>query len=143
MITIYADHGIQFQYPDDWEVEEVDDGHLTTITVNATDGVAFALLTIDTDRPSPVEMANLALQAMRDEYPALDADAVRETIGGHPAVGHDVEFLSLDLTNACAIRAFRTASRSVLIFCQWSDVEDPEIADLLTALRRSVTETDE
>lgn len=142
-VTVFKDHGIRFDYPDDWDVEENDDGDVVTIGVTAPDGVAFALVTLDGDRPPPVEVANQALQAMRDEYPALDAEAVRETIGGHPAVGHDVEFLSLDLTNACAIRAFRTATRTVLIFCQWSDVEDPAVADLLTVLRRSVMETEE
>ena len=140
--TSYEDHGIRFEYPEDWEVEETGEGDVTTIAVHAPDGLAFALITLDESRPAPAEVADLALQAMGDEYPALDATPALESLGNQCAVGHDVEFLSLDLTNACAIRAFRTARRTVLLFNQWSDVEDEIITDLLTNLRRSVTETD-
>ena len=141
-LTVFDDHGVRFEYPEDWEVEETGDGDVTTVALNAPDGLAFALVTIDETRPAPAEVADLALQAMREEYPALDATPALETIAGQKAVGHDVEFISLDLTNACAIRAFRTPRRTVLFFNQWSDVEDEIVTDLLTAVRRSFEETD-
>jgi hypothetical protein len=142
MAETYDDHGIRFEYPEGWEVEETDDGDVTTVALHAPDGLAFALVTLDDSRPAPAAMADEALQAMRDEYPGLDAAPALEVIGGHRAVGHDVEFISLDLTNACAIRCFRTGRRTVLLFGQWSDVEDEGTADALAAIRRSVEETD-
>jgi hypothetical protein len=87
-------------------------------------------------------VADEALRAMREEYPGLDASPALETITGHRAVGHDVEFISLDMTNACAIRCFRTDRQTVLVFAQWSDLEDAETTDLIAAIRRSVEETD-
>jgi hypothetical protein len=142
MTETYDDHGIRFEYPATWEVEETDDGDVVTVALNAPDGLAFALVTLDDSRPAPAEMADEALQAMRDEYPGLDASPALETIAGHRAVGHDVEFISLDMTNTCAIRAFRTPRHSVLVFGQWSDVEEEGTGDLLAAIRRSVEETD-
>ena len=79
---------------------------------------------------------------MREEYPVLDAVPALETIDGHRAVGHDVEFISLDMTNSCTIRCFRTPRRTVLLFGQWSDLEDEETAAQLVAVRRSFEETD-
>ena len=143
MATTYDDLGVRFRYPDGWQVEVSDDGgSVTTVAIQSPTGPAFALVTIDDSRPDPNEVADGSLDVMREEYPVLDAEAARETIGGHPAVGHDIEFFSLDVANACAIRCFRTDRRTVLVFGQWSDLEGAEAEDAVAALRRSFEETD-
>ena len=68
-------------------------------------------------------MADQALEAMRDEYPELDADAVSARIDGQTAVGYDANFFSLDLTNSCWIRAFSARGRTVLLFAQANDLD--------------------
>jgi hypothetical protein len=143
MSEIYDDRGIRFEYPGDWELEVTDDGPLTTVAVQAPGGLAFALVTVDDSCPAPAEVADLALGALREEYPVLDAAPALETINGHRAVGHDVEFISLDMTNSCTIRCFRTPRRTVLLFGQWSDLVDEESEASLGALRRTFEETDE
>ena len=142
MLGIYDDRGIRFDYPGDWEIEVVDDGPRTAVTIQSPAGPAFALVTVDDSRPEPDELADEALAALRDEYPKLDAFPARETIAGHEAVGHDVEFFSLDMTNACAIRSLQTPRRTVFLMTQWSDVEDDETAAGLDSIRRSLEETD-
>jgi hypothetical protein len=143
MSTAYfEDHGIRFEYPDDWELEVTDDGPRTTVEVASPGGLAFALVTVDDDRPAASELADEALSALREEYPTLDAFPAMETIGGHKAVGHDVEFISLDLTNSCAIRSFRTPRRTVFVLAQWSDLEEDDAESALLAVRRSIEETD-
>ena len=142
MFGIYDDHGIRFEYPVDWELEVTDDGPRTTVAVQSPGGLAFALVTLDETRPAPAELADEALAAMRDEYPQLDAAPALETIDGHRAVGHDLEFISLDLVNSCAIRCYRTPRRTVLVFGQWSDLEGDEPEALLRAVRGSLEETD-
>ena len=142
MFGIYDDNGIRFRYPEDWELEVTDDGPRTTVAVQSPGGLAFALVTLDEDRPAPAELADEALAAMRDEYPQLDASPALETIDGHRAVGHDLEFISLDLVNSCAIRCYRTPRRTVLVFSQWSDREGDDAEPLLRAVRGSLEETD-
>jgi hypothetical protein len=142
MTGTYDDHGVRFRYPAGWEVEVTDEGPVTTVALHSTRGPAFALVTLDDSGPDPEMVADQALEVMREEYPGLDAAPARETIGGHPAVGHDVEFFSLDVTNACAIRCFRTDRRTVLVFGQWSDLEGDEASDALADVRRSFEETD-
>jgi hypothetical protein len=141
-VTVYDDHGIRFQHPEDWDVDVTDDGPVATISLSAPDGLAFALVTIDDSRPAPAELADQALEAMREEYPTLDAVPALETIGGHRAIGHDVEFISLDMTNACMIRCFRTDRKTVLVFGQWSDLEDQEVSANLAGICRSIEETE-
>lgn len=143
MSGIYDDRGIRFEFPAGWELDVTDDGPRTTVAVQSPEGLAFALVTADEDRPAPADLADEALAALRDEYPTLDAVPALETIDGHPAVGHDVEFISLDLNNACAIRSFRTPRRTLFVLAQWSDdLEGEEAEEALKALRRSLEETD-
>ena len=138
----YDDRGIRFDYPGDWALEVTDDGPVTTVSLQSPEGLAFALVTVDDTCPAPAEVADEALAAMREEYPGLVASPAMETIGGHPAVGHDVEFISLDMTNACAIRCFRTPRRTVLVFGPWSDLEAEVNEPLIQGVRRTLTETD-
>ena len=142
MFEMFDDFGIRFTYPLGWEVEVIDDGPRTTASVQAPGGLAFVLVTLDESRPAPAEVADQALEAMREEYPQLDASPALETIDGHHAVGHEVEFISLDLINTCAIRCFRTPRRTVLAFGQWSDLEDEDSEALVRGVWRSLEETD-
>jgi hypothetical protein len=142
-IAIFDDHGIRFEYPGDWELEPTDDGPRLTVTVQSPSGLAFALVTVDEDRPAPAELVDEALAALKDEYPTLHAVPALESIDGHKAVGHDVEFSSLDLNNAGAIRAFQTPRRTIFCLAQWSDdLEGEEAEHTLKALFRSLEETD-
>jgi hypothetical protein len=143
MVRTFDDHGIRFNYPADWELEVTDDeGPITTVSLQSPEGPAFAVVTVDESRPEVEDVAAAALEAMREEYPGLDASPASETIGGHAAFGHDVEFLSLDMTNGCNIRCFRTARRTVLLFGQWSDIEDEATRAVLDGVRSSFEETD-
>ena len=115
---------------------------MTTIAIHAPEGPAFAIITVDTTKPSPDEIADQALDAMREEYPALDSSPASDSIGGFHAVGHDIEFFTLDMTNNCQIRCFRTALRTILVFVQWSDMEGDSAGSVLAAVRASLEETD-
>ncbi|MEW4568872.1 hypothetical protein AB1L88_13490 [Tautonia sp. JC769] len=138
----FDEHGIRFEYPADWNVEVDSDGEKTTVSVHSPNGVAFALVAIDETCPEPSEVAGQALDAMEQEYPDLDAFPVIESIDGHQAVGHEVEFMSLDATNSCSIRCYRTPRRTVLVFGQWSDLEGDGPADQIRSLRSTLGETD-
>ena len=144
MITrIYEGHGVRFAYPSDWALEESDEGEAATVEVQAPGGLAFALVRSDETGPDPAGVADEVLEAMREEYPNLDALPAMETIAGHHATGYDVEFFSLDFTNGATIRSFRTPERTVLVFGQWSDIGDENLPDLVRSVSSSLEETDE
>jgi hypothetical protein len=142
MDGIYDDHGIRFTYPSDWELEVTDDGPRTTVSINAPGGLIFALVALDESLPAPDELADEALEAMREEYPGLDSEPALETIDGHRAIGHDAEFISLDMLNSCAIRCYQTPKHTVLVFGQWSDLAGEDSEAVIRAIRRSLEETD-
>jgi hypothetical protein len=141
-VACFDDLDIWFEYPPDWELDVDEDGPRSTVSVQAPGGLAFALISVDASRPATAEMAGEALTAMREEYPDLDASPAHETIDGHRAAGHDLDFLSLDMVTSCAIRCYRTPRRTILIFTQWSDLADDNPEAALRAVRRSFAETD-
>jgi hypothetical protein len=142
--AFYEDHGIRFDHPADWEVDESDDGVQTTISVQSPDGLTFALITIDTARPTVAEMLGVALTAMQEEYVELEIVPASELLGGHRAEGYDLEFVSLDLLGGCVLRCFQTPRKTVLFFGQWSmvNLDDDEPEQIVHAIRKTLRETD-
>jgi hypothetical protein len=141
-VAHWDDHGVRFDYPAGWELDANADIPRVSITLQASQEPAFALLTFDTEAPDPRELVDEALAAMTAEYPSLDMKPVEEPIDGHPAVGYDLEFLSLDMTSFCLIRGFRTPRRTVLLFAQWSELDGDTIATQFRELVSSLQETD-
>ena len=141
-IQTYDEQGLRFEYPSDWVLEETEDGSVRTVAVQAPDGLGFTVIQTDDSRPDPAEIADAALQAMRDDYPELDAQPVLETINDHAATGHDLEFVALDMTNAATIRCFRTPRRTILVLGQWSDMGDAELPELIRDVVLSIEETE-
>jgi hypothetical protein len=124
-------------------VEVDDEGPVKTVDLQHPEGVAFALVRTDELRPDPDELSNQALEAMREEYPELDAAAVIQTLNEQRAIGHDVEFFSLDVANGASIRCFRTPRRTVLVFGQWSDIGQEDLSELVHGVIRSLEELED
>ena len=141
-IETFEDHGLRFGYPSNWELEVTEHGNVMTVAVQDPGGLGFALITTDESRPDPADVADAALEAMREEYPDLDAAPAMETINEQVATGHDVEFFAMDMTNAASIRCFRTPHRTVLAFGQWSDVGEADLPDLIRGVFRSIEDTE-
>jgi hypothetical protein len=142
MMSTYEDHGVRFEYPSDWSLEVTEHGPVVTVAVQEPDGLGFALITTDKSRPDPEDVAEAALEAMREEYPDLDAAPAMETINEHCATGHDVEFFAMDMANAASIRCFRTPHRTFLAFGQWSDLGEEDLPDRIRSVLHSIEETE-
>jgi hypothetical protein len=139
----YADHGVGFEFPSDWEVEVTRDDSEVTIAVQEPSGSAFVLVTADESCSDPSDVAETALDTIREEYPDLDAVAFEETIGEYDVTGHDVEFFALDIANAAIIRGFSTPERTILFFGQWTELGDNNFADTIRGMFRSIKEIED
>lgn len=122
MSNAYHSAAIHFLYPDDWELRESRGRDPLTVSLQSPYSM-FLFLNYYDSVVAPVQLADEALRSMTEEYPELDSDPVAEKIADQPAVGHDVSFFSLDLTNTCWIRAFSAGDHSVLIFAQTTDLD--------------------
>jgi hypothetical protein len=129
--------GIHFTYPESWQLECEDGDHGWTVLVQSPE-TAFMLLSFDSDSPEMEQMAQTALQALREDYPDLEADDQIGTLAGQPALGHDIRFFSFDLTNTCWTRSFFAPGGTVLAMYQFTDQEAEKYEPLLKAMCASL-----
>src|SRR4051812_162562 len=116
MTKEFSEGCLSLSYPDSWTMEREDSANGWTVMLQSP-GTAFLTLTLDTGFPDADTMADSVLAAMREEYHQLEADESGEEIAGVWAVGHDLNFISFDLTNTCWTRSFDTADGTVLVMC--------------------------
>jgi hypothetical protein len=133
----FAERGLRFQYPESWrlEREDADDGWTVSVQSPRT---AFLMISVNEEMPSTDQVAQTALEALRSEYPDLEADDCTDTVAGQPAVGHDIQFFSLDLTNTCWMRSFYSETGTVLVMWQANDLELPADEPVLQAICASL-----
>lgn len=138
MPKTYERDGVSLQYPDNWTVEAEDrpDGWTVTIQSPAT---AFFMLGIHREADQPDALADEALASMKELYKDLEPTEVQDTLAKCPAIGYDIDFISLDLTNTCLIRSVALAEGCLLLMCQCTDSELALNGRVMEAMRASLT----
>jgi hypothetical protein len=133
----FREDGITFRYPESWRLDREPMENGWTVLVQSPQ-TAFVVVSFDPNLPTTEEMAATALEALREDYPELDAEPAVETLAGQMAVGHDVRFFSLDLTNTCWTRSFYSEAGTVLVMCQSNDLELEQNEPVLRAICASM-----
>jgi hypothetical protein len=137
MVAAFEAGGIKFRYPENWRLEREDSDTGWTVSLQSP-GTAFMMVCLREDMPTTDQLAEAALDALREDYPELEADDCIDSVGGQPAVGHDIRFFSLDLTNTCWTRSFYSNQGTVLVLCQTSDLELENNGPVLKAICASL-----
>jgi hypothetical protein len=137
MVGRFDEDGVSFSYPESWRLEREDSDGGWTVTLQSP-GTAFAVLRLDREMPPAEQVAATALAALKADYPGLEAESAVDLLGGEMAVGHDVQFFSLDLTNTCRTRSLYAAAGTLLVLCQVSDVDEAEYDPALRAVCASL-----
>jgi hypothetical protein len=141
MAAQFDEGGIRFRYPENWRLEREETDNGWTVSVQSP-GTAFMMVSLFQDWPSTDRVAEITLETMREDYPELEADDRVDSLAGQPAVGHDIRFFSLDLTNTCWTRSFYGPQGTVAVLCQATDVELETTEPILRAMCASL-EVDE
>ena len=137
MVKQFDEDGVSFRYPDDWtlEREETESGWTASLQSRET---AFLVVTLDRSMPEPEQMVNTTLEALKSEYPGLEADAAVDMVAGEMAVGHDIAFFSFDLPNTAWTRSLYGGAGTVLLYWQANDLELEAVEPVLRAVAGSV-----
>lgn len=133
----YQADGISFLYPDNWRLDREDSADGWTVLLQSP-GTAFVTLTCDRSGANTEEVASAVLAALQADYPALEAQPQVETLAGQMAIGHDIQFFSLDLTNSCWTRCLDSDEGVVLVLCQSNDLELEEYGPIFRAICASL-----
>ena len=142
MTQQYQGDGVSLRYPDDWKLDREESADGWTLLLQSP-GTAFLTLTCDQSGATREEIAAAALEALQADYPALEAQPQVDTLAGQMAVGHDMQFFSLDLTNTCWTRGIYSADGVLLLLCQTNDLELERYEPVLRAICASLTVAEE
>ena len=134
--------GLRFEYPPNWLIEVAEDDVAWNVQVKSPQ-TAFFLLSIRPDIADSGELANLTLEAMRTEYKDLDFFEVFESMAGQPAIGHDIDFIAVDITSFTMTRCLNGPTGSVLCLAQTTDYDREYHEPMLRAILASLTIVDE
>jgi len=138
MTAIYEEDGIRFSYPSTWTVEREESESGWTVLLQSP-GTAFVTITLASDMPAVEQVSQESLDALREDYPALEAEAVVDKLAGQMAIGHNIQFFALDLTNTCFTRTFYCDQGTVLVLSQTNDLELDEVEPIFRAIWASLT----
>lgn len=133
----FAQFGVRFRYPGDWQesVDELED--TITVTLNSP-GTAYWSLSIFPTRPDVEYVISTAEQAFEDEYEELEREDDFRKVGPYDADGYRYEFMCLDLVNVLSLRAFRAGGRTYLLMAQGLDRDMEELESTLDEISDSL-----
>jgi hypothetical protein len=134
--------GISFHYPGNWRVEAEEGEGGWTVTLNSPE-TAFAIISLRPDARDPADLADQTFEAIKAEYKELDAENAIQTIAGQVAIGHDLDFMTVDTAIICRTRCLETPAGPLLIMCQTSDYDREQNDPVLRAIVASVTVDEE
>lgn len=134
--------GVSFRYPENWRVdaEEGEGGWTVTLTSPET---AFAIISLRPDARDPADLADQTFDALKAEYTELDAENAIQTIAGQVAIGHDIDFMTVDTPTVCRTRCLETPAGPLLVICQTSDLDRAQNDAVLRAIVASLTVDEE
>jgi hypothetical protein len=131
--------GISFRFPANWnaEVEESEEGGwAVTVSSPAT---AFLVVSLRPDAHDPADLADQTLDALRSEYKELDSENRLDSVAGLPAIGYDIDFITVDTTVICRVRALDAPTGPLLLMAQTSEYDlerhDPVLRAMVASLR--------
>ncbi len=157
MPAVYEGHGLRFQFPESWQLEEndTDDGWSLSVTsentayvqlvgqptpeIDLEEGIAAELAENPSEDPLLLGMMAAATEALREDYPDLELESILEgKIGGIASITQQAHFISFDISVTCTLFCVRTPTQIVLILCQASDLEESEAEPMFAALVKSL-----
>jgi hypothetical protein len=134
--------GISFRYPENWRVDVEEGTGGWTITLTSPD-TAFAIISLRPDARDPADLADQTFDALKAEYTELDAENAIQTIAGQVAIGHDIDFMTVDTPTLCRTRCLETPAGPLLVMCQTSDYDRTQNDPVLRAIVASLTVEEE
>ncbi len=137
MPQTFSKFGISFLYPDNWVLDEQGaEGEADSATVYSPGG-AFWSVSVHPASAEPEDLAEAAVEAMREEYNDLEQEPTYSLVEGHKVFGFDLAFSYLDLTSSAFIRGFRTPVATHVVFYQAEDREFRQLEQVFAAITKS------
>ncbi|GIX04385.1 MAG: hypothetical protein KatS3mg114_0254 [Planctomycetaceae bacterium] len=113
----YRAYGLEFTYPDDWQVIQTQFEEGVNIHVQSP-GTAFWSLMLLPSCPHVDEAVASVLTAMKEEYENIDIYPEQPPEGPYESAQCSLDFVSFDLVNSAVIRATALDEYTMIVLYQ-------------------------
>lgn len=138
MIAVYDGPGIEFVYPENWELQNSETAEWPhEVSIHSPDG-AFWSATLYPDHMNDKQLIQQALDAMQSEYDELEFEELTRTIGDQDLSGYELRFYCLDFLITCHMLIASVHNRSVLLVYQSDDRDFDKLEPVFTAVTLSL-----
>jgi len=138
LFATYDRAGLSFAYPENWVLEEDRDEQARLNLTVTSPNTAFWTLIVYAEVLDLTHVVDHAVEALKAEYPELEADEAGEEVAGQPLRGQDARFFYLDLTSTARVRACHRGAATYLILCQAEDREFEAVEPVFGAITQSL-----
>jgi hypothetical protein len=121
MPKFYNKSGVAFQYPDSWMLDETEPEMGNRSIAVQSPGSSFWAIGLHPSANKPGRLVEATIEALREEYPELEAERFEETVEGVELKGYEVNFICCDFTSTARAVAFRDNRATCLIYWQSDD----------------------
>lgn len=138
MIATYDRGGVSLAYPKNWTLEEDSDDEAKLNLTLSSPNTAFWTLIVYAEKIDLPHAVGQVIEALRAEYPDLEATDASEEVAGETLLGQDASFFCLDLTSTVRVRAYHRGEATYLILSQSEDRELEEVEPVFQAITQSL-----
>lgn len=136
-LTVYRGHGVQFEYPEHWAIQEESGADQTTISVQSP-GTTYWTLSLFEDRPDAEQVAESVIAAYEEMYEELDIYEPDVQVLGVPAIARELDFVCLDLVSTASLIVFQSLKYTILITFQGEDRDLDKTRPVVELMTRSL-----
>jgi len=138
MPAVYEKHGLQFQYPENWRLQENAPDRLPhEITLETPQG-GFWSLSVYPLQADLNQLCQESLQEFQRQYETCESIQFAGKFAGQMAYGWDLSFFCLDLVIDAKIRCFHTPSFACLLLTQAETREFEQLECVFDAVSTSL-----
>ena len=118
MTAVFNKHGLNFRYPENWEVQEsfAKDTALE-IYLLAPSGAFWSLLAYGVEHDGDELMQNI-LESIKQQYEGFECESIKDFLAGIPLTGFNSNFFCLDMLVSNKMRTLLAGEHRLLIMAQ-------------------------
>lgn len=138
MPALYEQHGIQFAYPENWQLLEPEgEPGLVDVTLQTPRGGFWSVQVMPAD-VSPQDCLQQILDGLQEEYDDLEKETGECEFSGVQCQGYEVRFFCLDMLVEVRVWACQHSGRTVICHYQAEQTEFMEIEPVFRAIATSL-----
>jgi hypothetical protein len=129
--------GVQFKYPDNWELQEEAAEGIHAVTLNCPEG-GFWTLSIYDGQIDIEKIVETALEAIKQEYEGVESERSELNYDDTIVAAAEARFYCLDLTNTVCVRAAQSDLATYVVFYQDEDRQFDRNRESFEAVTKSL-----